>query len=36
MRVLLLGVGGFIGTHLVDRLLRDPGYEVEGLDLTDE
>ena len=36
MRVLLLGVGGFIGSHLVDRLLRDPSYEVEGLDLTDE
>ena len=36
MRVLLLGVGGFIGSHLVDRLLRDPGYEIEGLDLTDE
>src|SRR5262249_43519996 len=36
MRVLLLGVGGFIGTHLVDRLLRDPSYEVGGLDLTDE
>jgi len=36
MRVLLLGVGGFIGTHLVDRLLRDPSYEVEGLDLSDE
>jgi len=36
MRVLLLGVGGFIGSHLVDRLLRDPSYEVEGLDLSDE
>jgi nucleoside-diphosphate-sugar epimerase len=36
MRVLLLGVGGFIGSHLVDRMLRDPGYVVEGLDLTDE
>lgn len=36
MRVLLLGVGGFIGSHLVDRLLRDLRYEVEGLDLTDE
>ena len=35
MRVLLLGVGGFIGSHLVDRLLRDPSYVVEGLDLTD-
>jgi nucleoside-diphosphate-sugar epimerase len=35
MRVLLLGVGGFIGSHLVDRLLRNPRYVVEGLDLTD-
>jgi nucleoside-diphosphate-sugar epimerase len=36
MRVLLLGVGGFIGSHLADRLLRDPSYDVEGLDLSDE
>ncbi len=36
MRVLLLGVGGFIGSHLVDRLLSEPSYEVEGLDLSDE
>ena len=36
MRILLLGVGGFIGSHLVDRLLRDPDYVVEGLDLSDE
>jgi UDP-apiose/xylose synthase len=36
MRVLLLGVGGFIGSHLVDRLLRDPDLVVEGFDLTAE
>jgi UDP-apiose/xylose synthase len=36
MRVLLLGVGGFIGSHLVDRLLRAPQYVVEGLDLSDQ
>jgi nucleoside-diphosphate-sugar epimerase len=36
MRVLLLGVGGFIGSHLVDRLLHDPKLVVEGFDLTAE
>jgi nucleoside-diphosphate-sugar epimerase len=36
MRVLLLGVGGFIGSHLADRLLRTPDRVVEGFDLTDE
>ena len=36
MRVLLLGVGGFIGSHLADRLLQDPRYEVDGLDLSDD
>lgn len=35
MRVLLLGVGGFIGSHLADRLLRTTEHEVEGFDLTD-
>jgi nucleoside-diphosphate-sugar epimerase len=36
MRVLLLGVGGFIGSHLADRLLQNPDQVVEGFDLTDE
>jgi nucleoside-diphosphate-sugar epimerase len=36
MQVLVLGVGGFIGSHLVDRLLRGADYVVEGFDLTDE
>lgn len=36
MRVLLLGVGGFIGSHLADRLLRTTDHEVDGFDLTDE
>jgi UDP-apiose/xylose synthase len=36
MRVLLLGVGGFIGSHLANRLLRTTEHEVEGFDLTDE
>lgn len=35
MRVLLLGVGGFIGSHLADRLLRTTDHVVEGFDLTD-
>jgi nucleoside-diphosphate-sugar epimerase len=36
MHVLVLGVGGFIGSHLVDRLLRGTDHVVEGFDLTDE
>ena len=36
MRILLLGVGGFIGSHLADRLLRTTHYEIEGFDLTDD
>jgi len=36
MRVLVLGVGGFIGSHLVDRLLQEPDRTVEGFDLTGE
>ena len=32
-RVLILGVGGFIGNALVERLLRDEKYEVFGMDL---
>lgn len=32
-RVLILGVNGFIGNHLSERLLRDGGYEVYGLDI---
>lgn len=36
MRVLLLGVGGFIGSHLADRLLRTTEHEVDGFDLTDK
>ncbi|AGI22888.1 bifunctional UDP-glucuronic acid decarboxylase/UDP-4-amino-4-deoxy-L-arabinose formyltransferase [Pseudomonas sp. ATCC 13867] len=32
-RVLILGVNGFIGNHLSERLLRDGDYEVYGLDI---
>ena len=32
-RVLILGVNGFIGNHLSERLLRDGNYEVHGLDI---
>ncbi|AMO74577.1 bifunctional UDP-4-amino-4-deoxy-L-arabinose formyltransferase/UDP-glucuronic acid oxidase ArnA [Pseudomonas citronellolis] len=32
-RVLILGVNGFIGNHLSERLLRDGNYEVYGLDI---
>ena len=32
-RVLILGVNGFIGNHLTERLLRDDSYEIYGLDI---
>jgi UDP-4-amino-4-deoxy-L-arabinose formyltransferase/UDP-glucuronic acid dehydrogenase (UDP-4-keto-hexauronic acid decarboxylating) len=32
-RVLILGVNGFIGNHLSERLLRDDRYEVYGMDI---
>jgi UDP-4-amino-4-deoxy-L-arabinose formyltransferase/UDP-glucuronic acid dehydrogenase (UDP-4-keto-hexauronic acid decarboxylating) len=32
-RVLILGVNGFIGNHLSERLLRDERYEIYGLDI---
>ena len=31
-RYVLLGCGGFIGSHLVDRLLSEDGVSVEGVD----
>jgi UDP-glucose 4-epimerase len=31
-RVLVTGAAGFVGSHLVERLVRD-GYEVTGLDI---
>jgi len=32
-RVLILGVNGFIGNHLTERLLQDDNFEVFGLDI---
>lgn len=32
-RVLILGVNGFIGNHLSERLLQDENYEVYGMDI---
>ncbi|MEO3991842.1 bifunctional UDP-4-amino-4-deoxy-L-arabinose formyltransferase/UDP-glucuronic acid oxidase ArnA [Pseudocitrobacter cyperus] len=33
-RVLILGVNGFIGNHLTERLLKDDRYEIYGLDIS--
>ena len=35
-RVVVLGCGGFIGSHLLDRLLQDPGISVAGWDTSAE
>ncbi|WNU99076.1 bifunctional UDP-4-amino-4-deoxy-L-arabinose formyltransferase/UDP-glucuronic acid oxidase ArnA [Enterobacter sp. DTU_2021_1002640_1_SI_PRY_ASU_LCPMC_013] len=35
-RVLILGVNGFIGNHLTERLLQDDNYEVYGLDISSD
>ena len=32
-RVLILGVNGFIGNHLTERLLAEDDYEIHGLDI---
>ncbi|WP_123336975.1 bifunctional UDP-4-amino-4-deoxy-L-arabinose formyltransferase/UDP-glucuronic acid oxidase ArnA [Erwinia sp. JUb26] len=32
-RVLILGVNGFIGNHLTERLLQDDNFEIYGLDI---
>lgn len=36
MRVLLLGAGGFVGSHLAERLVADDVHDVVGVDLTSE
>ncbi|MFH1037402.1 MAG: bifunctional UDP-4-amino-4-deoxy-L-arabinose formyltransferase/UDP-glucuronic acid oxidase ArnA [PVC group bacterium] len=33
VRILILGVSGFIGNALVDRLIEESGYEIYGMDL---
>ncbi|MFS1562942.1 MAG: bifunctional UDP-4-amino-4-deoxy-L-arabinose formyltransferase/UDP-glucuronic acid oxidase ArnA [Candidatus Arsenophonus phytopathogenicus] len=33
-RVLILGVNGFIGNHLTERLLEDGHYDIYGLDIS--
>ncbi|EIB96382.1 bifunctional UDP-4-amino-4-deoxy-L-arabinose formyltransferase/UDP-glucuronic acid oxidase ArnA (plasmid) [Pantoea anthophila] len=35
-RVLILGVNGFIGNHLTERLLEDAHFEVYGLDISSD
>lgn len=35
-RVLILGVNGFIGNHLTERLLRDDCYDIYGLDISSD
>lgn len=35
VRVVILGCGGFVGSHLLDNLLSDPSYHVEGWDPQD-
>ncbi|MHA1566725.1 MAG: NAD-dependent epimerase/dehydratase family protein [Alphaproteobacteria bacterium] len=32
--IVLLGCGGFIGSHLLDRLLTDGGYDIAGWDFS--
>lgn len=35
-RVLILGVNGFIGNHLTERLLKEDNYEIYGLDISSD
>ncbi|MFE8149216.1 bifunctional UDP-4-amino-4-deoxy-L-arabinose formyltransferase/UDP-glucuronic acid oxidase ArnA [Brenneria goodwinii] len=35
-RVLILGVNGFIGNHLTERLLKEENFEVFGLDISSD
>src|SRR5712672_1105267 len=36
MKILILGVNGFIGHSLTDRILRDTDWEVFGMDIGDD
>ena len=33
MKILILGVNGFVGSHLTDRILKDTNWEIYGMDL---
>lgn len=35
-RVLILGVNGFIGNHLTERLLQDDNFDIFGLDISSD
>ena len=34
-RVIILGCGGFVGSHLTERLLADGRFEITGFDVSD-
>ncbi|MDR1910347.1 MAG: bifunctional UDP-4-keto-pentose/UDP-xylose synthase [Holosporales bacterium] len=36
MKILILGVNGFIGNHLTERILSEEDWEVFGMDLADD
>ena len=36
MKILILGAGGFIGSHMVEHLIRRDEHEIVGLDVSDE
>ena len=36
MKILVLGVNGFIGSHLVRRVIRDTDWEIFGMDLSSD
>jgi len=33
VKILILGVNGFVGSHLTDRILQDTTWEIYGMDL---
>lgn len=36
MKILILGVNGFIGSHLVDSILQETDWHIYGMDLSDD
>ena len=36
MKIFLLGAGGFIGSHLTEKILNESGHEVVAFDLNGE